>query len=300
MRWTALKEPDWSQFRALAIDMDGTLAGADHRVTPRTIRALKRAEREGLPAIIVTGRAYPTALDVWEQAQLSAPIITCGGALMLQPPDLVPLYQRAIPRAAVEAALNVGSKLGLEVSLWTPHRIWMDRPGPFGDLLGRINQMPTGILGRDPGRGRAGDVPPHPDGPAPVVKVMFCGTPERMDQVEAAILDSMRPMAPTIARAMPYFIEFTHPDASKKRALQRALDKLGVLPEQVVAIGDGGNDVEMLRDAGWGVSPANGMPEVKAVADQIIGHHDDEGVAQFIEYVLDRRRSEAQDHSHPR
>jgi HAD superfamily hydrolase (TIGR01484 family) len=74
------------RFRALALDMDGTLAGADGRVSRRTITALSRAERAGLRVVIVTGRAVPTPLAVWLAAGLSAPLVVCGGSLTVQPP----------------------------------------------------------------------------------------------------------------------------------------------------------------------------------------------------------------------
>ncbi|HYG58371.1 MAG TPA: HAD-IIB family hydrolase, partial [Symbiobacteriaceae bacterium] len=116
---------DPTRYRLIAADMDGTLAGADHRVTARTVTALARAERAGLRVVIVTGRAYPTALEVWQQAGLSAPIITCGGALTLQPPGMAVVQSACLPSPVVEEALQIGREMDLTVSLWTEREIWV-------------------------------------------------------------------------------------------------------------------------------------------------------------------------------
>src|ERR1039458_4190597 len=115
----ASSQVDWRRFRLAALDMDGTLAGADGRVSARTVAALERVERAGVRVVIATGRAHPTVLAVWREAGLSGPIITCGGALILQPPDLDVLSVHVLPDEVVGRALRLGRRLGLTVSVWT-------------------------------------------------------------------------------------------------------------------------------------------------------------------------------------
>ena len=265
------------RFRLLAVDMDGTLAGADHRVTPRTVAALAKAERAGLRTVVVTGRAYPTALAVWQQAGLSAPLITCGGALILQPPELIVVQATFLPDSVVQETLRLGSELDLAVSLWTEDTIWMTRLGMPADVLAAVNQMATPTIA--PGH-RA----PIPYGPMPVLKVMVGAEPGRLDEVADEVLARLTSV--TAARSMPQFIEATAPDDSKRQALSAVLERLGVSPAETIAIGDGENDVGILTLAGLAVVPANAMPGPRAVAQRVIGHHDQEAVAEFLEEFL--------------
>lgn len=261
------------RFRVLALDLDGTLTGADGRVSERTVGVLARAERAGLRVVIVTGRTAPTPLMVWKAAGLSAPLITCGGSITVQPPSLEVLDLRELPADVVTVALTLGKRHALAVSLWTPEAIWMTERGPIADLLARINGQAVRLLGpRDPR-------------PESVVKVMLGGRPADVDRAEVLVVAGLK--GSTAARSMPEFIEATPADASKERALATVLERLGVAPAEVIAAGDANNDLGMLRLAGLAIAPGDAMPGARAAADVVVGPHDRDGVAEFLEGVLD-------------
>lgn len=253
------------------------MAGADHRVTDRTVTALGRAERAGLRTVIVTGRSYPTALSVWQKAELSAPLITCGGALTLQPPQMGVVRSVPIPDGMVAEALRLGEEFDLTVSLWTQRRVWVTRPGKVQELLSAINEMPVPVI-------TPGPEAPRPAGPLPVIKIMLGGPPELVDR--AAVPAPQRLPLLDVARSMPEFIEATMPEASKHEALKGVLADLGVEPSAVIAMGDAETDMGMLSMAGLAAVPASAMPVARAVAGRIIGHHDREAVAEFVEELL--------------
>jgi alkyldihydroxyacetonephosphate synthase len=284
-RRTARPSRDWGSFKAIAVDVDGTLAGRDGAVSPRTVAALARAERAGLQVVIVTGRAYPTVLAVWREAQLSAPLITCGGALTLQPPGLEVVAAHAFPTAAVGRALAIGRRHGLVVSLWTAERIWVSEPGSIADLLRRINVTASADLSVV--TLNQSEEQRLSQGVVPVLKVMLGGPPSVIDRLAPRLLDEL-PGA-TAARSMPEFVEATAPEAGKAGALQVVLDRLGLTPEQVIVAGDGDNDIGMLNLAGLAVAPADARPGPLAVADLVVGAHDREGLAEFLEDLVRRR-----------
>lgn len=76
-------------------------------------------------------------------------------------------------------------------------------------------------------------------------------------------------------------IDLIIPDCHKASGLERLVQHWGITPEQCVAFGDGNNDIEMLEAVGWGLAMANASTELKAVADEVIGHVADDGVSQF-------------------
>ena len=263
------------RFRVLALDMDGTLAGADGRVSQRAITALRRAEQAGLRVVIVTGRSVPTPLAVWEAAGLSAPLIAFGGALTIQPPGLEALDIRPLPEHLVVEALDLGTRLELVVSLWTQTAIWVTKRGPIADMLSTLNGFR--VLEIDP----LADPVPR----APVLKVMLGAEPATMDRAEADVLAALA--GATASRSMPESVEATAANASKEQALAAVLERLGVAPEQVIAAGDADNDLGMLRLAGFAIVPSDAMAGPRAAADLIVGPHDADGVAEFIEGFVD-------------
>jgi hypothetical protein len=90
------------------------------------------------------------------------------------------------------------------------------------------------------------------------------------------------------------FLEILTPGNSKWRALSRLLDLEGIAAEQVIAIGDEINDLEMIRHAGVGVAMGNAIPAIKAVADYVTRSNEEDGVAHVVEqFVLKEMEDDA-------
>ena len=81
----------------------------------------------------------------------------------------------------------------------------------------------------------------------------------------------------------PHFLEVTPPGIDKATSLTWLCGHLGIRPEEVIACGDSGNDISMLKFAGVGVAVGNALPEVKAVADCVVASNDEDGVAEAVE-----------------
>jgi alkyldihydroxyacetonephosphate synthase len=271
---------DWNLYRLLAVDVDGTLAGADGNVSARTIAALGLAERAGLRVVIVTGRTHQSVVPVWQEAGLSAPLITCGGSLTVQPPALDVLDVHYLPPAVVRQIVRLSHQLNLTVSLWTQRTIWVTGPGPVAEWLQRINEMAILPLG-------PGDEARLSSGRPSILKAMLGGDPEDLDRCEPAILAALPPA--TVMRSMRQFFEASPADATKEHALRDVLSRFAIAPHEVIAAGDGENDVGMLTLAGLAVAPSNAMAGPRAVADLIVGRHDREGIAEFLEELVSAR-----------
>jgi hydroxymethylpyrimidine pyrophosphatase-like HAD family hydrolase len=82
------------------------------------------------------------------------------------------------------------------------------------------------------------------------------------------------------------FVEITGVDVSKATTLQHICTEWGIQASEVVAFGDNNNDIDMLRWAGHGVAVANATDAVRLNADEVIGHHDHDSVAEAIERVV--------------
>jgi hydroxymethylpyrimidine pyrophosphatase-like HAD family hydrolase len=80
--------------------------------------------------------------------------------------------------------------------------------------------------------------------------------------------------------------ELVAPDVSKWSAIKGLLDQFQISPSEVAAIGDGPNDIDMLRYVGMGVAMENASEKVKAASNFVTGHHENDGVAEFIERFL--------------
>lgn len=89
-----------------------------------------------------------------------------------------------------------------------------------------------------------------------------------------------------MTRAVSFVLELIPPNVNKARALRTISERLKIDVSQIIAFGDGENDVEMLKTAGYGVAMAQGMESPKEVADFITVSNDEGGVGVFLDKIF--------------
>lgn len=120
-----------------------------------------------------------------------------------------------------------------------------------------------------------------------VIKVMMVDEPEPLAAAIAALPQWVYERF-TVVQSTPYFLEFLHPSCNKGEGVALLARHLGLAPEQVICVGDGGNDAHMLEFAGLGVAMGNAVDELKAMADFVTHSHAEDGVAHVLErFILD-------------
>ena len=256
---------------AVALDLDGSLAGADHRVSSRALRALTALEARGVSPIIVTGRMPAAARTPSVQAGLSAPVISCNGAVIEDPATGERLWEQHLPVEVVRDVLEVAERGQVTATLWSPARMYASRRDASVALLEELNGQEVTV------------VPLETVATEPVVKAMIAGSSGRLDE----LADEITGTIPLMMRSMDNFFETSPPGVSKAGALRHVLGHLGVDPGACLGVGDGDNDLEWLTMIGVAVAPAGARPSVKAVAAEVIGDHADDGVAAFLESFFD-------------
>jgi len=115
----------------------------------------------------------------------------------------------------------------------------------------------------------------------PIVKCMFFDHPNLLEDAIKALPAEFSERF-SIVRSAPYFLEFMNPEASKGRALQTLAEHLQLTADEVMAIGDQGNDLSMLRYATNSVAMGNGIPEAKDIAKYETKTNVNDGVAHAI------------------
>lgn len=260
---------DLSGTTAVVLDVDGTIAGPDHRVSPRTRAAMHRIERRGVPVVLATGRSRHNALEIAGLTGLHTPGVSCNGAVVSDPRSGVDLRVRAMGAADVTAMVRVHERSGAALTWYTTRGIFATAP-ELREFLLAVGDADVFVA----------DPPDEP--PDDVVKMMVFGTAREMD----AIGPLLRRHVPGATRSMDQFWEVSDPEATKWSGISFVLDLLGVDPAGVVGLGDGENDVAWMERIGTPVAMANARPEARAAAAAVAGHHAEEGAAVFLEELL--------------
>jgi hydroxymethylpyrimidine pyrophosphatase-like HAD family hydrolase len=256
--------------RLVASDLDGTLLGPDHEVSPRSRAALAALAAAGVPFVAVTGRA-PRSLGPLEGTAAGRVVVCANGAIT---------WDRIAGRVLAQHRLDAGT--AVEVV----ERLRRRLPG-----LTAAVERPDGTLAHEPGYRPSR---PWPGSPRPlpeivgggVLKVVVHSAGGGPDALRVAVQELVGAQVTVTASASGPYVEIGPPGVDKASGLAVVAAGLGVVAADVVAFGDMPNDVSMLRWAGRGVAVANAHPDVLAVADEVAAHHGEDGVARWLEQLL--------------
>jgi len=267
-------------YRMLVVDIDGTLIGRDGTVSVADREALARAYNSGVKVSLSTGRATMACRGIVRELGLDGEHVFFDGALVINPEDGSEVYIQPIDPAVVRQVVDFAHASNLNIGLFSATRYFVERES----RLARVRHQFFGI------RPAVADFNGLWERERIVKAGMATSSPEEVDKVKQLArefkgsLDVM--WAKTPAFPDVDFINIVAREVSKGRALEALASYLGVPLSQVIAIGDGTNDISLLSLAGLGIAMGNAPDEVKAVADYVTLDIDHSGVAAAIEKFL--------------
>ncbi|TQI78070.1 hypothetical protein FHU10_1940 [Serratia fonticola] len=264
----------------IAIDMDGTLLNPQHQITPAVRQAITAARNRGVHVVLATGRPYIGVQDYLRQLDIQGEgdfCITYNGALVLKATDGTCILQETLGFEDYLYFERLAREFGVHYqafdfdTLYTPNK-------DIGKYTVHESEM-TGI----PLKYRSVE---EMDRAIRFPKVMMIDEPELLDSVIAR-LPAEALERYTIMKSAPYYLEILHKKVDKGAGVKMLADHLGIKQENVMALGDQGNDMAMVKYAGVGVAMGNAIPELKAIAQFVTTNNTEDGVARAIEkFVL--------------
>jgi Cof subfamily protein (haloacid dehalogenase superfamily) len=270
-----------SSIRALFLDLDGTLVGAANTVSPRVCEAVTAARELGCEVVLCTGRSRISTEPVAEQLGFRGYAVMSNGAVVMHLGTREVLCTNRIPAETALAAIRMLLAEGV------PPQVYEDavesarilyHPAYPVEIHSPERQQPWPDLDRS--------LPFDP------ICISSYGPEEVFRPVAERIAG--KPLPGTFVEQagthVAWCLEIHHRDSGKCGGLQRVASRLGVAREEILAIGDHLNDLEMLRFAGTGIAMGNAIPEVRAAAAYVTGSLDEDGVAQAIERFVLRPR----------
>lgn len=280
--------------RLIAIDIDGTLMpSTGSRISPRNCAALQAAEAAGVEIVIATGRRQAYAMPLIAQVGLSedSVMISSNGAVV-RGFDGELLDRRFL-------SLETARRLCIALRDYQTMVFTFDREGVGALAIENLQQLHARVARWvEANRPYLAEIQPLErafDGGEEPIQGMICGTVAEMKEAERQLL--LSDLAGEIAMHRTEYAErdlsildLLPPGCSKGAALDSLAQIRGLNREQIMAIGDNLNDVEMLEYAGRAVVMANAGEELLAMAQkrawEFTASNDDDGVALAVEEVL--------------
>ena len=250
------------QYKILALDLDGTLTNTDKIITPRTKAALQAAAQRGVCIVLASGRPTvgiePLAKEL-ELEKYGGCILSYNGGKIIDCKTGETLVQYAFPADLIEPVCTFSRYWNVVPLTYDRNDIVTEDPAsPYVQEEARINRIPVRQVENLPA-----DMP-HVE--------------ELMQQEFAGKL--------SICRSQPFFIETMPLGVGKDTSLEILLRAKGLTPANLMACGDGWNDLPMIRLAGLGVAMGNAQAPVKAAADWLTADNDHDGVGLVVEKFI--------------
>jgi Cof subfamily protein (haloacid dehalogenase superfamily) len=282
--------------KLLALDLDGTLLNSRGEIPKKNIEAIQRAEESGVLVTIATGRRFRDALPVALQLKLNAPVVCHNGALLKYAQNLETVAVSLMPCETVRETLRVGREFGGDALVSADPKgkgvLLYETISKENIPLQKYIAWGKRLHGADAEKAvhRVENLEAVCD-EIEAVHISFSGALTPMAELEMILRDQLYDTATVLTTVYPHLdftlIDILPPDASKGIGVEKLalINKLSA--ENVMAIGDNFNDLEMLEYAGTAVVMGNASPELLERPDFLSTLSNDEnGVALAIEKFI--------------
>lgn len=265
-----------NKYRMLAIDLDDTLLNCQLKITPLTKEYIQRARDAGVHVTLATGRMFRSALPYARELGLDLPLITYQGALVKEAISEEEILHLPVPLKLAQEVIQWVKGLGLHINVYVNDNLYVEKLTPEAETYRRISGVAAyqvgdllGFLQQDP------------------TKILVVGNEVTLDNLWQEMGQHFGKSL-HITKSKPHFLEFSHPMATKGHALDILAQRWKLTRDQIIAIGDSYNDLEMVEYAGLGVIMGNACEIVKAKADYVTCSNDEDGVAEVIrKFILE-------------
>ena len=257
--------------KLIAMDMDDTLLNEQHQISQENKEAIRRATERGVAVTIATGRMFCSTLAFAQHLGIKVPLINYNGAMVRDTLTGKTLFHRPIDRETAASVAALFRERGwylqkhIDDVLYVAElnensRYYSDyvkaEAIPLGNEFYTMSEAPT--------------------------KLLSLADQPLLDEIRGVVEERWGDRI-NAASSRTRYLEMVDAGVNKGEALAFLADYLGIRREEVMAIGDGMNDVAMIQYAGIGVAMGNAKAAVQASADYVTASNSQDGVAEAIE-----------------
>lgn len=264
-------------YRLIAVDIDDTLLARDRTLPAGNLRALEALATAGVTIVLSSGRATIAMQDFVAHLPKTGEhsmLVSFNGARVTEIATGAVVHEDKVGSDTIDAIATVVRPLGVPLLGYTPDEVVYEPVNEAAVEAARMYSEGIGMAYR-PVENIAAALPSGSH------KMLIVADPALVPDF-AARLEPLRDGRFHTMRSKPQYLEIVPAEASKGHALERVAAILGIPLADTLAVGDGENDVEMIRRAGVGMAVANAAQLLKNHADVVLARSCDEAVLEEV------------------
>ena len=262
------------KYKMIAADMDGTLLNDESVLTPRTKAAIIKVVESGLLFVAASGRSMRGLEMVNELFEKDMPFISFNGATVLMGKSRKVLSSKYLSFNLANEVYDIGMSREIPMILWSDSHLWASRDCKITRKYREGYGVDMKIISNMADLKDEG-----------IFKMFWIDSKENIQHFQIEMKAHFGEKV-NCHSSRPIFLEFVSPEASKGDAMVEVGKKFGIDRSEMIAVGDGYNDISMLSYAGLGVAMGNAPDDVKAVCGHVTLSNNADGAAVVMEEYL--------------
>ncbi len=258
------------KYRMIATDMDGTLLNDEHELTEGDIQSIVDIQKKGIRFVLASGRPSFAMIKQAKQLEMDkykGYILAFNGGELIDMSTGRVIFNEGLNMNDIEIIYNASVKTGVPIVLYAGDTVYATEDTEFTryeadqcdmkfekfDTPGELVKM--GII--------------------TTTKCMFVGNPEKIKEAEEYMKEK-HGKDYFIAISKPIFLEVANKNVNKGKTLKKLGEIENISTEEMIAVGDSGNDIPLLEIVGMPVGVENAIPEIKSIAKfQSVNNNED-------------------------
>lgn len=266
-------------YKVLVLDIDGTLTNSKKEITKETKQALHEAQEHGVIVVLASGRPTPGIVPIADEIELDkfgGYILSFNGAVITNYQTKEVVYETVLPMDELSKLYQSSKEHGVTIVTYKDDSIITENEkDQYVAIEAHINKMPVRKVDNFVAQITK-----------PVTKCLMVGDGDYLAEVEQDMCKEYGDRL-NVYRSEPFFLEIMPQNIDKAYSLSKLLNIIGLTKDEMIACGDGFNDLSMIKYAGLGVAMGNAQEVVKQSANYVTATNDENGVANVVnEFIL--------------
>ncbi|HJS01213.1 MAG TPA: Cof-type HAD-IIB family hydrolase [Flavobacterium sp.] len=262
------------KYKMLVLDMDDTLLNDTHEISVENRTMLAKAKEKGVHIILASGRPTPAMIEYAKDLGLmDSYMISFNGAVITNLKNNEVIFEQSLTQEQIHTLYDYSQTKKTHIITYLDGKVISESCSEYIDVELNITGLEHEVVPNFKERVQSS-----------AIKCILLEEPSYLKDIEADLKATMPYLS--VCMSKPFFLEAAQNGIDKGASVKFLADKLNILQEEVIAVGNAGNDLSMIEYAGLGVWVANVDAHLREKGDVIVASNNNHGVAEVIERFI--------------